>query len=42
LGAVSTVSADADDVPRDLAALIEVCVESRFADLMDIPPDVRS
>jgi len=33
--------ADADDVRRNLAVLIEVCVESRFAELMDVPPDVR-
>jgi NAD(P)-dependent dehydrogenase (short-subunit alcohol dehydrogenase family) len=26
---------------RELAVLIDVCGESRFADLQDVPPDVR-
>jgi hypothetical protein len=38
---VSMDTAGVDDVRRELAVVIEVCVEPRFADFLDVPPDVR-
>jgi hypothetical protein len=35
-------SADVDNVRRELAVLVEVGVESRFANLVDVAPDVRA